>query len=211
MIRTSLWHMHCAHEMGHKNVFTFFQEHKRCTRDGETGFPRRYSVVGFLLQKRSRRVRQITQFRACQWRSTLFATVFRKIFLANIPSNMKQSIFWGSELTSMAASSAIPKASSGAMTAVSFAHCFLGVPNTSSRSKLVSDSQFENSGCDMQLFINTCLYASANCLGSGLAENPPFALIKLKQFSRGSWFDFLVHKYFTPQTDFTSSKKRSLR
>ena len=85
----------------------------------------------------------------------------------------------------MAASSVIPKASSGAMTAVSFAHCFLCVPNTSSRSKLVSDSQFENSGCDMQLFINTCLYASANCLGSGLAENPPFALIKLKQFQEG--------------------------
>ena len=98
-----------------------------------------------------------------------------------------------------------------AMTAVSFAHWLLGVSNTSSRSKLVSDSQFDNSGCDMKLFINTCLYASANCLGSGLAENQPFALIKLKQFSKGSCFNFLVHKYFTPQTDFTSSIERSLR
>ena len=108
-------------------------------------------------------------------------------------------------LTSIAASSVIPKESSVAMTAVSFAHCLLCVPNTSRRSELVSDSQFDNSDCDMQLLINTCLYASANCLGSGLAENPPFALIKLKQFSRGSWFNFRVHKYFTPQTDFTSS------
>ena len=60
----------------------------------------------------------------------------------------------------------------------------------------------------MQLLINTCLYASANSFGSGLAHNPPFALTKLKQFSRGSWFNCLVHKYFTPQTDFTSFHKR---
>ena len=59
----------------------------------------------------------------------------------------------------------------------------------------------------MQLLINNCLYASANCFGSGLAQNPPFALIKLKQFSRGSWFNCLVHKYVTPQTDFTSFHK----
>ena len=59
----------------------------------------------------------------------------------------------------------------------------------------------------MQLLINTCLYASANCFGSGLAQNPHFALIKLKQFSRGSWFNCLVHKYVTPQTDFTSFHK----
>ena len=90
---------------------------------------------------------------------------------------------------------------------VSFAHCSLGVPNTSSRCELVSDSQFDNSDCDMQLLINTCLYASANCFGSGLAQSPPFALIKLKQFSRRSWFNCLAHEYFTPQTDFTSIHK----
>ena len=106
----------------------------------------------------------------------------------------------------MAASSVVPKTSSVAMTAVSFAHCLLGVPNTSRRSELVSDSQFDNSDCDMQLLINTCLYGSANCFGSGLAQNPPFALIKLKHFSRGSWCT-LVHNYFTPQTDFTSFYK----
>ena len=31
----------------------------------------------------------------CQWRSTLVATAFRKIFLANIPSNIKQNILLG--------------------------------------------------------------------------------------------------------------------
>ena len=67
-----------------------------------------------------------------------------------------------------------------------------------SRSDLVSDSHFDNSDCDMQLLINTCLYASANCFGSGLAQNPPFTIIKLKQFSIGYWFNCLVHKYFTP-------------
>ena len=73
--------------------------------------------------------------------------------------------------------------------------------------ELVSDSQFDNSDCDMQLLINTCLYASANCFGSGLAQSPPCSLIKLKQFSRRSWFNCLAHEYFTPQTDFTSFHK----
>ena len=109
-------------------------------------------------------------------------------------------------MTSMAASSVIPKESSVAMTAVSFAHCSLGVPDTSSRSEFVSDSQFDKSDCYMQLLINTCLYASANCFGSGLAQNQPFALIKLKQFSRRSWFNILHHKLTLHH-----SIKRSLR
>ena len=89
----------------------------------------------------------------------------------------------------MAASSVVPKTSSVVMTSVSFTHCLLGVPNISGRSELVTDSQFDNSDCDMQLLINTCLYASVNCFGSGLAQNQPFALIKLNQVSRGSWFN----------------------
>ena len=36
---------------------------------------------------------------------------------------------------------------------ISFVHCLLGVPNTPSGSKFVSDSQFDNSDCDIQLLI----------------------------------------------------------
>ena len=161
MVLTSLWHTFdiCIVPMkwDTKTSSHFFKERcKRSTRDGETGFCRRYAVAGFLLKKRiveesDKSLSADKSFSSAHANDEVHSLQlsFARYFLQIYPPTKNKAFCWGIELTSMAASSVVPNTSSVAMTAVSFAHCLLGVPNTSGRSELVSDSQFDNSDCDV--------------------------------------------------------------